>query len=336
MHKHPDGVVMGCGIDVSAAELVVACYQGEELQQRTFPNRAPGHRALVRWLQKSRAQVRVCVEATGIYSLDLTLALHAAGIELAVLNPRAVSRFAETLRRSKTDAADAQVLAEYARRMPFQPWQPPSRAALELRAILRHRAALRKHHTMQRNRLRAAEASSAVPTCVRQELQRSLRHLEGGLQRLLRAARHLVNQHPELRLRFQLLLSLPGVAESSALHLLAELSLLPAQLDVRQWVAHSGLDPRHHRSGSSVDRPSRISRAGNRHLRHSLYMPALVAVRHDPHLRAFYQLLLRRRKAKLQALVAVARKLLHAIFGIFRHQQPYDGARLFPTLPLAP
>jgi transposase len=67
-------------------------------------------------------------------------------------------------------------------------------------------------------------------------------------------------------------------------------------------------------------------------MRRALYMPALVAVRHDPHLGGFYQRLLARGKTKMQALVAVMRKLLHAIFGIFKHHQPYDGAQLF-TLP---
>ncbi len=123
---------------------------------------------------------------------------------------------------------------------------------------------------------------------------------------------------------------MPGIGEASALYLLAELLLLPTGLSVRQWVAHSGLDPQHHQSGSSVLKPSRISRHGNRHLRQALYMPALVAVRHDPHLRSFYETLQQRHKRKLQALVAVARKILHAIYGMFRHSCPYNGSRLFP------
>ncbi len=121
----------------------------------------------------------------------------------------------------------------------------------------------------------------------------------------------------------------------SALNLLGELALLAPNLTVRQWVAHSGLDPAHHDSGSSVHRRARISRAGNRYLRRALYMPALVAVRHDPHLRAFYHALIARHKAKLQALMAVARKMLHAIFGMFRGRTDYDGSRLFPELELA-
>jgi transposase len=332
MHKSSAEDFLSCGIDVSAAQLVVAL----EVGQRSFPNRASGHQALIAWLQKTGARVRVCLEATGLYSLDIALALHAvAGIEVAVLNSKRVNRFAATLCRSKTDPADAQVLAEYARRMPFQLWQPPRAAALELRAITRHLAALTQQHARESNRLHAASASTAGARCVRQDLKRSLRDLEHRIEKLRAAALALVQQDMELRPRLGFLLSMPGIGEVSALNLLGELALLAPGLSVRQWVAHSGLDPAHHQSGSSVRKPSRISRAGNRYLRRALYMPALVAVRHDPHLRAFYQTLLARHKAKLQALIAVARKMLHAIFGMFRCRSGYDGSRLFPALELA-
>ena len=105
---------------------------------------------------------------------------------------------------------------------------------------------------------------------------------------------------------------------------------------MRQWVAAAGIDPREYSSGSSVHKKTRISKAGNRHLRRALYMPSLVAVRHDLHLRAFYRHLLDNGKAKLQALVAVMRKLLHAIFGMFKHRQPYDGSKIFRLQPPAP
>jgi hypothetical protein len=113
------------------------------------------------------------------------------------------------------------------------------------------------------------------------------------------------------------------------MQLLAETELLAPGLTVRQWVAHSGLDPAHHDSGTLVHKRPRISRAGNRHLRRALFMPALAAVRCDPHLKAFYAALQIRHKTKLQALVAVARKLLHAIYGIFKNRAPYDGNKLF-------
>jgi transposase len=323
-----------CGIDVSAATLAVAVIARDQpLQQRAFANRPSGHKALIAWLGKRKAMVRVSLEATGIYSLDLALALdRAPHIEVAVLNPKMVNRFAQTLRRSKTDAADAMVLAEYSRRMPFTRWQPPSLNGLRLRAVGRHIAALVVAHTREQNRLHAAQGSQATPRCVVEDLKRSLCLLERRMVKMRREAMALLGSDAELERRFKLLTGIPGIAATSAVGILGELALLAPEMKVRQWVAHSGLDPVHQDSGTSLHKPTRISRAGSRHLRRALYMPALAAVRWDPHLKAFYELLQARHKTKLQALIAVARKLLHAIYGIFRTGKPYDGQKLFPAL----
>jgi len=82
----------------------------------------------------------------------------------------------------------------------------------------------------------------------------------------------------------------------------------------------------------SCNTTARISKLGNRHIRRALYMPALTATRFAPHLRAFYLHHLQARgKCKMVALVAVMRKLLHAIFGMFKYDAPFDGAKLCPT-----
>jgi transposase len=283
--------------------------------------------------------VRVSLEATGIYSLDLALALDAAErVEVAVLNPKRVHDFARSLRRSKTDTADALMLAEFSLRMDFVAWQRPSRSALALRAISRHIEALGVEHTRAYNRLHAAQGSMATPRCVVEDLKRSLATLERRMLRLRREAKAQVGSNDQIREQFRLLTGVPGIAEISALQILGELVLLAPDLKARQWVARSGLDPVHQDSGTSVHKPAHISRAGSRHLRRALYMPALASVRWDPHLKAFYETLLARHKSKLQALMAVARKLLHAIYGIFKSRTPYDGKKLFPALstPLSP
>jgi transposase len=333
----PQQTTVFCGIDVSAATLAVAVIEpNQPLQQRDFTNRASGHKALIDWLHKHKAQVRVSLEATGIYSLDLALALNTAPqIELAVLNPKMVNRFAQTLRRSKTDTADAQVLAEYSQRMPFLAWAPPSLNGLRLRTVGRHIAALVVQHTRDQNRLHAMAASQTASRCVLQDLKRSLASFERRIAKMRRAAREMIRADAEIEQRFQLLTGIPGIGEPSAIQILGELALLSPRLTVRQWVAHSGLDPVHQDSGTSVHKRSRISRAGNRHLRHALYMPALSALRWDPHMKAFYEALQLRHKTKLQALIAVARKLLHAIYGIFKSRTFYDGNKLFPQLATA-
>jgi transposase len=330
--SNPLQATVFCGVDVSAASLAVAIQQDDQpVEQREFANSGSGHQALIACLHKRKAWARVSLEATGIYSLDLALDA-AEQIEVAVLNPKVVNRFAQTFRRSKTDSADAQALAEYSRRMPFTAWRAPSRNGLQLRTISRHIDGLTVEHTREQNRLHAAHGSAATPGCVVQDLKRSLASLKRRIVKLRNQAMALIQNDEALQKRFDLMISIPGIAQISALQLLGELAALSEQMSVRQWVAHSGLDPVHQDSGTSVHRPSRISRAGNRHLRRALYMPALVAVQHDPHLKAFYELLQSRHKAKLQALVAVARKLLHAIYGIFRNLTPYDGRKLFPAL----
>jgi transposase len=322
------------GIEVSAKELLVALRRGEQtLPRKSFSNTPEGHRAVVRYLARKGRRVRVCMESTGVYGLDLALRLHQqAGVEVMVANPRAVRHFAQALmQRSKSDPLDVLVLLEFAVRMPFQPWQPPSATALHLCALARRLQSITDLCTAEGNRLHAACASQALPAVIRQDLRRSIAFHQRALARLTRQALQIIARDPLLQERFEQLDSIPGIAATSAIALLAELSLLAAGLDVRQWVAMAGLDPREYSSGTSVRRKTRISKAGNRHLRRALYMPALVAVRHDLHLRAFYQHLLDKGKPKLQALVAVMRKLLHAIFGIFKHRQPYDGSKLFPV-----
>ena len=320
------------GIEVSSKELIVALRRDGKLKPwKSFPNTPGGHQAIVRYLARQGHQVQVCLESTGIYGLDLALALHAApGIEVMVANPRAVRHFAQALmQRSKNDRLDAVVILEFATRMPFQAWQPPSPAARHLCALARRLEALTELCAAEKNRLHAARATEALPSIIRRDLEGSLRFHERAMQRLEEEALKVIAQEPELQREFDLLLSIRGIKETSALQVLAGLAVMSPDLDVRQWVAYAGLDPREYSSGSSVHKKTRISKAGNRHLRRALYMPALVAARREPHFRAYYEHLLARGKAKMQALVAVMRKLLHAIYGMFRHQLPFDGSKVY-------
>jgi transposase len=321
-----------CGIEISAKQLVIRLRRQGDLEPlRNFSNTPEGHQMVVRYLRQAGRVVRVCLESSGLYGLDLALALSAApGIEVMVANPRAVRHFAQALmKRSKNEPIDAGVLEEFAARMPFRAWKQPSAAALALHALARRLRELVEIQTAEKNRQHAAGLTETTPTAVRRDLARSLRAQQRAIERLTAQARKLIAQDPPLRERFALLDSVPGIGESSAVQLLGELAVLAPDLDARQWVAYAGMDPREYSSGSSVHKKPRISKAGNKYLRHSLFMPALVAVRHDPYLGAFYQHLLAKGKFKMQALVAVMRKLLHALHAMFQNHQPYDGSQLF-------
>jgi transposase len=318
------------GIDVSKDVLDVAVRRDGTCDETArFPNDARGHRALIRWLTKRNRPARVVLESTGIYSLDVALALHAArDVVVMVANPRAIKQFAGALmQRSKTDLTAAVALREYAVRMPFVPWQPPTAEILALRGIARRIAALIVERTRERNRLHAVQATTAQVAVVANDIEVNIRHLERRIELLSAEAVALVRAHPVLQRAFEQLTSIPGIAAHSAVQLLPELLVLPEGMTVRQWVAHAGLDPRAHQSGTSVDKPARLSKVGNAHIRRALFMPALVAVRHDPHVRAFFDKLVARGKTPLQAYVAVMRKLLHAIYGMFTTNTVFVGEK---------
>jgi len=325
------------GIDVAEKTLDVCArtHTGEQ-HSAQFENTAAGHTQLVRWLTKKGRAARVVLEATGVYSLDPALALaHAARIEVMMVNPRIARRFAEAcLQRSSTDTTMAVTLCEFAARMEFVPWIPPAPEVCDLRAITRRIATLTAECTRELNRAHAAAASATTPQVVVNDLGVNARHLQRRIDELERHALALIAQHPALQQALQHLVSVRGVAARSAAQLLGEVLVLPADMTVRQWVAHSGLDVRHVQSGTSVHKVPRISKQGNAHVRRILYMPALVAIQHEPNVRAFYEQLLARGKTKLQAIVAVMRKLLHSIYGMLKTDTDFDGAK-FRRLPEA-
>ena len=325
------------GVDVSQRVLDVAARTVRgRARSGQFPNTASGHRALIRWLTKGGAPARVVLEATGVYSLELALALHgAARLRVMVLNPRAARTFAEALlQRSRTDRTMAEVLCEYAGRMAFAPWTPPAAVVRELSSVARRLAALTEQLVREKNRAHAAAVTRDTPAVVTEDLALHIRHLAERSAALEHYAVELIRRTPLLARAYTHLLSVRGIGQTSAIQLLGELLLLPADMTARQWVAHSGLDVRHVRSGTSVHKPPRISKQGNVHLRRILFMPALVAVQHEPHVRHFYEQLLAAGKKRLQALVAVMRKLLHAIHGMLRTDTDFDGSK-FRKLPAA-
>lgn len=319
------------GIDVGAATLCVVVNAPKSLKATEFDNTYSAFTALRGYLREHKVK-RVVLEATGVYHLDLALFLHdIRGLEVMVLNPRAAKRFAEArMTRNKTDRVDAGVLAEFAQRMPFQPWQPPSAERLALRACARRLAVLTKQRTQAKNQRHAALATRSTPRFVLDDLALTITQLDAQIRRLQDNTLALIAEDPLLQRRHELLIGIKGIAARSSIALLGELLVLPEDMRDRQWVAMAGLDPRHHQSGSSVDKKARISKAGNRFLRTALYMPALSASQHVPEVRGYYQHLINDQHLKpKQALCAVSRKLLHAIHAMWKHDVPFQSARFY-------
>ncbi len=316
------------GIDVSSKTCEIDAESPAGCWKLRIPNTSHGHRKLIKHLQRSRFTNRIGMESTGVYGLELALALYRAGVDLMVINPRAARHFAQALmRRSKTDPIDAGVLREYVQRMEFKPWCPPATEKLQLRSLARRMAALTDMMTQEKNRLHAAVQASEYD-CIRNDIEVNIRHFQRRLKTLENQAMALINRHAQLQVDIARLISVKGIGRASAVRIYAELCVLPTDMNARQWVAHAGLDPRHFESGTFVGR-TRISKAGNKHLRSALYIPALVAKKHEPNVAAFYERLLDRGKAKMQAIVAVMRKLLHAIHAMLHQRVDFDGEKFY-------
>jgi transposase len=318
------------GIDVSAKTLEVACRdRSGRLERLRFDNDVEAHRSLVKHVKKRAggATVRVVLESTGVYGFDLALALDRAGFEVMIANPRASANFAKaTLQRSKTDRLDSLMLLEFCEQMHFQRWQAPSASHLQLRTILRRVHVLMATIRDEKNRMHSANQIEGM-NVIKRSIRTTIAALEKQVRELRAAALKLIESDRTLNRRYELLLSVKGIGRISALAILSELAILPSDMTDRQWVAHAGLDPREFESGTSIRRPPRISKRGNKYLRASLYLPARVASRFQPGVTEFAANLRSRGKLPLQIHVAVMRKLLHAIHGMFASDTEFDARR---------
>ena len=318
------------GIDVGAEELILLIRKNAtSYKAQKFTNTPADRARLVKKLVNLPGIV-VCLEATGVYHFDLSIALHDAGVALMVVNPKSSHNFAKVLmKNSKTDAVDAETLAQYAERMDFVAWARPSDEKIALRSFARRIDALTRQKAAAKNQLHALSASKENPEAVLRDVNLSISQLEKRIDCLSKEALVLIKEHADLERVFRLLTSVKGIAQTSAIALMGELLLLPQGLSHREWVKFAGLDPRAFDSGKSVHKKTRISKAGNRHIRSALYMPALSAKQHDPYVKAYFQHLMDNGKLPLQALCAVMRKLLHAIHGMLKYDKQFDNTRFY-------
>ena len=273
--------------------------------------------------------MRVVLEATGIYFLDLAGELAAAGIAVMVVNPRATHHFAEAiLQRRKNDPVDAAMLREFGRRMDFVAWQPPRCELFAFRALAREAQALSKAVAAAKNRLHAVTATRLAPDTLIRALEQQITQNQTLIDELIAAALARSATVPELARLVARTDSAPGFAAKAAVLVVGELAVLPP-MTARQWVAQAGLDVREECSGTSLARQPRVSKRGNQRVREALFYPALTAARCCPAATAFVERLVARGKTRLQAIVALMRKLLHGLHAMWRHDEDFDANKLF-------
>lgn len=317
------------GMDVAKAKLDCCLLLDEASGKRktkVVNNTRSGITDLLAWVAKQHVapeELHVVMEATGVYHEQAALALADASVTVSIVNPAQVKDFGRGLAvRTKTDGVDSFVLARYGALLNPIAWQPPPPEARMLQALLARREAIAQDLQRERNRQEKADATD-TPDRIRQSLADSIEFLVKQLAGLQQDIDRHIDRHPNLKDDMALLQSIPAVGPQVGSNLLSVIHSHDFD-SAEQLAAYLGLVPVERQSGSSVLGRARLSKAGPARIRAVLYMAAVVAVRHNPHVKAVYDRLLARGKSKMSALGAAMRKLVHLCFGVLKTRQPYQ------------
>jgi transposase len=303
------------GIDVSKDRLDVALRPSGEVF--VVERSASGLEALIQRLQGTALQI-VALEATGGFETVVAAALAAAHLPVVVVNPVQVRAFAKAIgQRAKTDPIDAGVIAHFAEATNPQVRPLPDEATQLLADLVQRRRQIIEMIGAESQRQKRASATLRASIArLLKALQKELTSVDGDIDGMVRSS-------PAWREKEDLLISVPGIGPTIARTLVAELPEL-GRLNRKQIAALAGLAPFTRQSGAWRGRS--FIGGGRTSVRTALFMGAMVARRHNPVLKAFFDKLLAAGKPKMVALIALARKLLIIANAILRDQKPWQSA----------
>jgi len=322
------------GIDIGRDELCLRLLetpvQGSATtkgQIRVFPNSHLGYQSLLDWPAAEQAQPgvnSVMMKATGVYWERVAVALHTAQCAVSAVNATYIKFSARgTLRRGKTDALDAEIIARYGATMHPARWVPSEKRLSELRALIHERDTVVELMTIEKSRQHALDQRhEATPIALRLSRDRMtfpctpLEHVNVAISALIAVP-------GELQEHVTLLASVPGMGSPTAALVLTETHHLDRGYSARQWAAYAGLFPAPRPSGAKQSK-THISKIGSARLRRALYISALSASRFKNVLGDFYRHLVNKGKPRKLALIALARKISWICCAVLRSGQPFD------------
>lgn len=330
-------VSYGLGLDMSmekfdaCLKVSLSCGRIKIVARRKFANTAKGFAALDKWLRSklkgNQGHLRIVMEVTGVYHESLLYFLHEEGYHVSVVLGRQSKAYFKSLGLdSKNDPSDAQGLAQMAIERKLPAWKPLSEKMLQIRQLLRHRAAMIEQRTMCKNQLHAKKHEHRPSKEVIKSLKKRIIQLDKVIQDMERKAKEIFKTDQDLNRRAKRIVdSLKGMGWLTMMILLAETDGFVLFLSRKQLASYAGYDIIENQSGKFSGK-TRISKRGNARIRKAMYMPSMA------HLRAkegpLYQLYLRLLKKnggiKKKAQVAVQRKLLCLVFTLWKKEQEYD------------
>jgi transposase len=286
---------------------------------RHFEYTDQGIQDCVQWLLSVHPPL-VVMEATGGYEHRLAAALLADGVPVKVVNPKRIRDFARASGRlAKTDKLDARVIAQYAALFQPIPQEAMDEACLKIKALVARRGQLMGMRVQEMNR-----KEHALDKDVAKSIKLHIKAIEKALKSLEEKINNLINQSPDLKQKSDLVQTMPGIGKTTSMLLVSDLPEL-GRLNRRQIAALVGLAPMNRDSGKF--RGKRTTGGGRGSVRKQLYMPTLVAIQHNPVIRAYYERLRNSGKSKMVALVAAMRKILVTLNAMVAKNQPWSPVR---------
>jgi transposase len=308
------------GIDISKSFFDVAIAQGAAYCYYKFNNDESGFGCLLSVLQPGSI---VVMEASGPYYLKLACFLTCRGIGVSVVNPLVIRRFCQMrMSRAKTDKKDAMMIAEYGKVEKPVLWQIPTQHVISLQQMEALLASVNKERTALNNQLKSFTHGGMLDKQLEKMIVKELAHKEDLIKKLTIAMEVLAKQHyAEMLANLE---SIPGMGKRTAMALIILSGGFQRFNNYRKLSSYIGICPRLFESGTSVKGKARICKMGMSRIRAMLYMCSWSAKRCNKTCKELYERLVAKGKAKKQALIAVANKLLKQAFAIATQNKKYN------------
>lgn len=321
------------GVDVSKKKLDAALLADGKCKFKVVENSRTGYRELVTWIVKNKVvpeQVHACLESTGVYSEPVALGLQELGLQVSLVNPACIKGFGQSENvRNKNDKADAGVIARYCAALQPSLWQPPPLEQRQLRDWNDRLRELKDIRQQELNRIEAHQFAGQAELV--SHVEQHVTWLDAQIKKIEKDINDHIDRHPGLKHDAELLQSIPGIGASTAAKVLGTVGDLRRFTSAKALAAFIGVTPRQRQSGSRSGRTT-VSRMGHRDLRAALYFPAISARKHNPLLASFAERLQRNGLANMAVLTAIARKLVHQMYGVIRSGRPFDPGYLHKPL----
>jgi len=322
------------GIDVAQKELVVTLGRiFEDLSielyaYKVFKNTEKGFVGLSDWVKKiTKTDVKVLyvMEATGVYHQKFAYYIDNNNYEVCIVLPNKISNYIRTLDiKTITDKTCSQAITRFGLERKLDLWKRPKSVYKSLQQLTRERDQIVAERVIVKNQLHA-ELSEAEPNDKSlKRIRARIKFLNSQEKEIKDDINDIVKSDENLKKEIDLICTIPGVGELTAVIVLAETNGFELIRNRRQLTSYAGLDIKEKQSGTSIKGKPRISKKGNRSLRKAMHFPALVAVKWDENFRELYARIVSKHGIKMKALVAVQRKLLEMIFIVFKNRTRYD------------